>query len=489
MTAIPVPQPPSSQPGKPSSPANPVAALQDLVASLNRDRYKIQNLLSSLGFALRSFNNLHQFLEIVPLMAARVADTEASALVLFGPDGQIQLEQLHCQVGQTYQDIRQAIAAAARAIRSQPASASLSLGTWGVPDSNASGPARGKIAWLTEAVRSTFEREIVRGLDDPQARLFGVPVLVKNIERGRLYVLSRDPEYVWTPMHEQLVQLVADQAAVAIANNDLTAELRRKERLDRELEIASDIQSHLLPQNCPQISGIEIAADCQTATRVGGDYYDFIPANRNREAVDTDPSLTACEPWSIVIGDVMGKGVPAGLIMTMTRGILRAEVLDRHSPAQILGHLNRVMYEDLERSHRFVTLFYSSYDPRNKTLTYSNAAHNPPLLWRAADRVVGRLDTNGMLIGLDTDSDYEDGCVQLAGGDTVLYYTDGFTEALAPDGERFEEGRLIATFSEICRQGARPQAILERLFSRLREFSGAKAPNDDDMTLVVLQVC
>lgn len=488
MAAIPVPQPPPSQSGNSSSAAAPVAALQELVVSLNRDRYKIQNLLSSLGFALRSFNNLHQFLEIVPLMAARVADTEASALVLFEPDGQILLEQLHCQVGQTCQDIRQAIASAARAIRPQPTA--LSIGAWGVPVGTEPGPARGKIARLTETVRLTFEREIVRELDDPQARLFGVPVLVKNIERGRLYVLSRDPEYVWTPMHEQLVQLVADQAAVAIANNDLTAELRRKERLDRELEIASDIQSHLLPQSCPQIAGIEIAADCQTANRVGGDYYDFIPGSCDRGTTTvTDADRAASEPWSIVIGDVMGKGVPAGLIMTMTRGLLRAEVLNRRSPAQILSHLNRVMYEDLERSHRFVTLFYSSYDPQSRTLTYSNAAHNPPLLWRAADRVVGRLDTNGMLIGLDTDSDYEDDLVQLASGDTVLYYTDGFTEALAPDGERFEEGRLIATFGEVCRQGARPDAILAKLFARLREFGGANNPSNDDMTLVVLQVC
>ncbi|MEO0948058.1 MAG: PP2C family protein-serine/threonine phosphatase, partial [Cyanobacteria bacterium J06641_5] len=251
-----------------------------------------------------------------------------------------------------------------------------------------------------------------------------------------------------------------------------------------------DIQLHLLPQACPQITGVEIAADCQTADRVGGDYYDFIPANYDRYSTSDDAAVESAssQPWSIVIGDVMGKGVPAGLIMTMTRGMLRAEVLNRHAPAQILAHLNRVMYDDLENSHRFVTLFYSSYDPPSRTLAYSNAAHNPPLLWQAAGQKIERLDTNGMLIGLDVDSHYENARVQLAAGDTVLYYTDGFTEALAPNGERFEEGRLQATFSEICRQGARPQAILEYVFEQVRDFIGPQNPNGDDMTLVVMQV-
>lgn len=487
MTAVPIPQPPSQSGDSSDATAPPVAALQDLVASLNRDRYKIQNLLSSLGFALRSFNNLHQFLEIVPLMAARVADAETSALVLFEPDGQIQLEQLHCQAGRACQDIRQAIVTAARTMKPQAETATGSFGAAMAVELGSE--AQGKIFWLPDAARRSFEQAIVLGLD-PQTRLFGVPVLVKGVERGRLYVLSRTVDYVWTPMREQLVQLVADQAAVAIANNDLTAELRKKERLDRELEIASDIQAHLLPQACPQIAGVEIAADCQTANRVGGDYYDFIPANYDRYSTSDDAAVASAssQPWSIVIGDVMGKGVPAGLIMTMTRGMLRAEVLNRHAPAQILAHLNRVMYDDLENSHRFVTLFYSSYDPQNRTLAYSNAAHNPPLLWQAASQSLQRLDTNGMLIGLDVDSYYENDSVQLASGDTVLYYTDGFTEAVAPDGDRFEEGRLQTTFAEICRQGARPQTILDYVFGEVRDFIGPKNPNGDDMTLVVLQV-
>ena len=244
-----------------------------------------------------------------------------------------------------------------------------------------------------------------------------------------------------------MLQLVSDQTSVAIANNELTVELRSKERQDRELEIASEIQLRLLPRQCPKIKGVNLAARCQTASRVGGDYYDFIPTNYDQFLQNKDfkqDDRFTCVPWSIVIGDVMGKGVPAGLIMTMTRGMLRAEVLHRHSPAQILQHLNHFMYVDLDNSHRFVTLFYSEYNPQNGCLSYSNAAHNPPLLWKGAAHNIQKLDTEGMLIGLDPDSQYEDGQVQLSSGDVVLYYTDGFTDAVNKKGLRFDEKKIDA---------------------------------------------
>ncbi|MGH2415352.1 MAG: SpoIIE family protein phosphatase, partial [Microcystaceae cyanobacterium] len=335
-------------------------------------------------------------------------------------------------------------------------------------------------AYLDEQIRQSLGTKV---------RLYGTPVLVKNVERGRLYVFSSDPEYVWTQTRRKLLQLVADQTAVAIANNELSVELRSKERQDRELEIASEIQLRLLPRKCPKIQGVELAASCKTANRVGGDYYDFISTNYDQLRQESNVDLQASSvPWSIVIGDVMGKGVPAGLIMTMTRGMLRAEVLNRHSPARILQHLNRVMYADLENSHRFVTLFYSEYDPQTQTLSYSNAAHNPPLLWQAASESIQRLDTLGMLIGLDADSQYEDAQIQLAIGDTIIYYTDGFTDAVNQNGDRFDEDNFSRIFQEACRQYQSPQEILDYLFEQVQQFVGSGNRNSDDMTLVVMRV-
>jgi sigma-B regulation protein RsbU (phosphoserine phosphatase) len=197
------------------------------------------------------------------------------------------------------------------------------------------------------------------------------------VERGRLYVFSRDPDYAWTETRQKLVRLVADQTSVAIENDELTVALRKKERLDRELEIGAEIQLQLLPRECPVIDGMDLAAKCQTAHRVGGDYYDFIPTTFEQFRHANSPQ-SAAESWSFAIGDVMGKGVPAGLIMTMMRGMLRAEVLNGHSPAKILQHLNFVMHSDLENSNRFVTLFYAEYNPQTRLLSYGNAAHNPP---------------------------------------------------------------------------------------------------------------
>jgi sigma-B regulation protein RsbU (phosphoserine phosphatase) len=194
----------------------------------------------------------------------------------------------------------------------------------------------------------------------------------------------------------------------------------------------------------------------------------------------------------------MGKGVPAGLIMTMTRGMLRAEVLNRHSPAQILGHLNRVMYADLENSHRFVTLFYSEYNPHTGILSYSNAAHHPPLLWRANSNGTSSLtllDTDGALIGLEADSIYRDAQIQLLPGDVVLFYTDGLTDAGNSKGDRFDDQNLRRAFQQACETSHTAQGILTEIFTAVETFVGSptshqtdKIPARDDMTLVVLRV-
>lgn len=480
MTARPVPRQPSNSPNTSQSAISdrlPVVTLKELVVRLNREQNKIQDLLSSLGFALRSFNNLNQFLELIPLMAARVADTEGSALILFKPNGQPRLEQIHCQESQACQNVRQAIEKAVRKV-------SVTMGEGETPLSTST---------TLPEIPLSFDARIRQYLDI-DAKLFSASILIKNVERGYLYVFSTDPEYSFTATRHKLVRLVADQTAVAIANDELTVELRKKERLDRELEIGAEIQLRLLPRQCPEIKGIELAAMCKTANRVGGDYYDFIPTNydqlkpKQSGNKDANDSQGDSVPWSIVIGDVMGKGVPAGLIMTMTRGMLRAEVLNRHSPAQILEHLNRVMYADLENSNRFVTLFYSEYDPQTRILSYSNAAHNPPLLWQASTRTIQRLDTMGMLIGLEADSQYEDDQLQINPGDTIIYYTDGFTDVSNHQGDRFDEDNLIRAFQWACTHCQGSQAILDYLFEQVAQFMGSTNSNGDDMTLVVMQV-
>ena len=147
------------------------------------------------------------------------------------------------------------------------------------------------------------------------------------------------------------------------------------------------------------------------------------------------------------------------------------------------------MYDDLDNSSRFVTLFYSEYDPLTKILTYTNAAHNPPLYWQAATDRILRLDTQGSLIGLSVDSEYEQTQIQLYQGDTIIYYTDGFTDAANQDGERFNEENLLYTFHTACQQQLTSQDTLDFIISTLHAFTGNNRANGDDMTMVVLKVC
>lgn len=444
----------------------PIAKLEESLAALNRQQKKTHELLSNLGFALRSFKNLNQFLELIPLMVMRVTDAEAGAIILFRKTGQLQIQQLHCQSDRHCIELRQGIEQAIyQSLTELPEGHELEFH---------------QDFW--ENLEAKIERDL-----DRSVKIFKTPILLESGERGRLYAFSRNLDYEWTADRQKLLQLVADQTAVAIHNDELTVELRKKERLDRELEIGAEIQERLLPKKFPDIPGLELAACYLNADRVGGDYYDFIPANYDRLTnKQIDASVT--NKWSITIGDVMGKGVPAGLIMTMTRGMLRAEVLNGHSPARILQHLNRVMHADLENSSRFVTLFYSEYEPITKMLTYANAAHNPPLYWEAATDRISRLDTQGMLIGLDIDAEYEENQLQLHPKDTIIYYTDGFTDAANKDGERFNEDNLIHTFHTACQQQLNSQATLDRIVSTIDSFVGVDRNNGDDMTMVVMKV-
>ena len=135
-----------------------------------------------------------------------------------------------------------------------------------------------------------------------------------------------------------------------------------------------------------------------------------------------------------------------------------------------------------------MTLFYSDFDPRTRQLRYANAAHNPPLLWRADRRSISRLDAAGLLIGLQPEADYGLGEVRLEPGDVLLYYTDGVTEAPGITGDRFDEARLIRALESACRSGEGSQGILNTLFERLDRFVGADRQLEDDASMVVLKV-
>ena len=432
-----------------------MASIRQLFESLSKEQLRNQDLLVSLAFALRSFTNLNRFLELVPVVASRLVGVDGALLVPFQADGRLSRDQLQAVPVQSSQDLFHRLAAFE----------SGSLSGFGTDDQ----------------LLLSLDRLVQRSL--PKAGVFATSLVARGRSRGRLYVFDPGGNLVWTDVHRRHVQLVADLAGVAIENDQMLQEARRHERVDRQLSIGAEIQAQLLPDRCPVIEGVDLAARCRPAFQVGGDYYDFIP---------TRPELIGRRRergrWALVMGDVMGKGVPAGLLMTMLRGMLRAEVLSGLPPDRILHDLNQLAQEDLAQSHRFVTLFYSDFDPRTRRLRYANAAHNPPLLWRAERRSIGRLDAAGLLIGLQPEAEFGLGEVQLEPGDVLLYYTDGVTEAPGLTGDRFDEARLIRSLENACRGGQGAQCILDSLFERLDRFVGPDRQLEDDASMVVMKV-
>jgi phosphoserine phosphatase RsbU/P len=280
-------------------------------------------------------------------------------------------------------------------------------------------------------------------------------------------------EEPYSKMDLQLLQSVADQTGLAIENSrlisSLAEEAARRERFNRELEIAREVQERLFPQCYPSVPGLDCAGHCRPAQGVGGDYYDFIALPEGR--------------LGIAVGDVSGKGISAALLMASLRASLRGQTLGGPADlAGLMGNVNALLYE-ASAANRYATFFYAQYDPRERTLAFVNAGHNPPVVLRGEQ--VLRLEADGPVVGLLPGARYGQSSLALSPGDILLAYTDGISEAMTTGDEEWGEDRMIAAARE-CR--ARPAAeMIERLIAAADAFT-AGAPQHDDMTLVVMKV-
>jgi len=300
--------------------------------------------------------------------------------------------------------------------------------------------------------------------------------------RGFIYIFSEDMSRQ-SITEDSNFNFIENCLAVGLENYYLIRTKKKHEKVDREISTGAEIQSQLLPDYCPIIHGMDLAAHCRPALQLGGDYYDFMCLKTNISEKRKEKAR-----WALVIGDVMGKGIPAGLLMTMLRGMLRAEVLTGLPPDRILHDLNQLAINDLDQSHRFITLFYSDYDPRTKKLRFANAAHNPPLLWKSSEKKIVRLDSDGFVLGLQNDAEYQCGQIQLKKNDAILYYTDGVTDTSNALGERFDEERLIKSFSKLCKKSLKSKEILHAIFKTLDAFTGKNRQLEDDASMIVFQI-
>jgi serine phosphatase RsbU (regulator of sigma subunit) len=300
-----------------------------------------------------------------------------------------------------------------------------------------------------------------------------VPLQIRGNTIGVIYVDNRLQSGIFTPADLDLLTAIASSAAIAIDNARLYQVAVEKGRLERELQVAREVQASLLPRHTPQVAGWEFAAFWQPAREVAGDYYDFIlrtPANVN----DLSHGL------GIVIADVSDKGMPAALFMALSRSTVRASVSHVPSPAEGIAQANRLICADA-MNNMFVTLFYAQLDPTTSELTYVNAGHNPPLLLRAQDSQPIELTRTGMALGVLDSATFEQRSISMQPGDLVLLYTDGVTDALDAQGHEFGVERLRQFVLE--HRGASAAELARSLDQAVAEFSGAA--HYDDITVVI----
>jgi len=249
--------------------------------------------------------------------------------------------------------------------------------------------------------------------------------------------------------------------------------IKERVRLQKELEIARRVQLHLLPKENPQLNGFDIAGACLPALEVGGDYYDFVDL--------PDGKL------GIAVGDVSGKGVPAAIYMTLTKGILQSHAEEDPSPKHVLSKVNHLMYRTIERNW-YVSMFYAVLDSKRSLLKFARAGHNPAIVFSSGKSETRLLQTAGIGLGLERGELFTktlvEGEIQLSPGDTLVFYTDGFTEAMNSDLEEFGSERFLDLLHRF-NNGSAAQ-LVQHAFDEVRQFAGDH-PQHDDMTMVVLK--
>ncbi|MCR8539298.1 MAG: serine/threonine-protein phosphatase [Prochlorococcus marinus CUG1439] len=420
----------------------------------SKNKYMFAEIASSLAYYLTSFSNINKLLDYVCLIFKHIFNDKIILIIPLDYEGQIWHQNIKISANNEFFKVQEQI--------------NICLNQFNFS----------KNFQLKQI--QTFENALKNNFKD--YKIETKKILSRSKCRGFIYIFSKDifGESITNDYNFNFIQ---NCLAVGLENYCLIKTNKKHEKVDREISTGAEIQSQLLPDYCPIIHGVDLAAHCRPALQLGGDYYDFMCLKTNISEKRKEKAR-----WALVIGDVMGKGIPAGLLMTMLRGMLRAEVLTGLPPDRILHDLNQLAINDLDQSHRFVTLFYSDYDPRARKLRFANAAHNPPLLWKSSDQTIIKLDAEGLVLGLQKDAEYHCGEIKLNENDVVLYYTDGVIDTSNSLGERFDEQRLIKIFTKLCKQSYSSQEILNKIFKKLDDFTGQNRHLEDDASMVILQL-
>jgi sigma-B regulation protein RsbU (phosphoserine phosphatase) len=298
--------------------------------------------------------------------------------------------------------------------------------------------------------------------------VLAVPLGVGENVFGIIYADSPIAEGRFTEDHLKVLTTLASVAAIRVENARLLEEQMDRERMEHELQLASEIQQRFQPTAPPQVPGYELQGISFPCYEIGGDYYDFIEREDGRLV--------------IALGDVSGKGTAAALLMSSLHAAVHAQASSHNSLVETIGEVNRYLAENTP-ANRFVTLFYAELDPQAGALSFLNAGHNPPLIVHAAG-TVEQLASGGLPLGIQPDALFREGRTQLLPGDVLVVYSDGVSEAGNPQGEEFGSMRLMEVVSR--NMDASAAGIRDRIEAALTKWAQG-TPAADDITLVIVK--
>lgn len=303
-------------------------------------------------------------------------------------------------------------------------------------------------------------------------------LVFKNKPMGVIRLYSRTPRG-FDEADRGLLASLAQQAAAALEQSRLLRFEHEEQRVQRQLQLAADVQQRMLPRTPPNIPTLDMAARYIPSSELGGDFYDYIDLNGH---------------VGVVVGDVVGKGIAAALLMSSVRASLRAFVQDLYDLDEVVSRVNIALCKDT-RDNEFASLWYGVIDPVRLRLTYCSGGHEPPIIVRVPEHRaptsadMDELSVGGMVVGIDPSQRYQRALFDLRERDVLIAYTDGIPDATNFSGEKFGKKRMRQAILRALsdRPESTASEVAERILWEIRQFTGL-APRNDDKTLVVVRV-
>ncbi len=349
--------------------------------------------------------------------------------------------------------------------------------SWGLDSAAVNSIRRGEVSiaeWaLTRGESVACDLRNRANRDQRIEAIAAVPVVSKEKKIGVLLVVNKASGEAFGADDVRRLEMLVRFAAVAIENASLMRERLERQKFEQELALAHQVQQTLLPAPSARFCRAAIEASYLPAGQVGGDYYDIIPLSDDE--------------FIVIVGDVTNKGVPAALMMAATRSAFRLQAQRDLSPAELITDLNRFLCEHVLRAEAmFISLVFAHFDLKSGHCTYVNAGHLPPAHYKAATNTVVEWRIGGTVVGQFDDFVYQSETVALAGGDRILFYTDGVSECENQGSELYGRQRILS-FMGGCRSLS-PREIAQQLLADVERHRDGATKNIDDTTVLVVEV-